>query len=226
MGKLIVIDGLDGSGKETQSKLLVQELTSQGKNVRYITFPAYGTPGATLVEQYLGGKLGNKPSDTNPYAATTFFAVDRYYSFRTDWGDFYNQEDSVIIANRYTTSNAVHQLSKADRELWDEFAKWLFDYEYNKLGLPKPDMVIYLDVKPEVSRKLMEKRQQETGVQADIHEKDPEYLATCYKAAQYCADNLGWEKIICDNGENVLSIEEIQNMIAEKVTALLDIQEA
>ena len=225
MGKLIVIDGLDGSGKTTQCEMLLSELQSQGKNVRLISFPMYDTVGATFVKLYLDGALGAHPDDTNPYAAATFYAIDRYYSFKTDWEEFYNEPDSVIIAARYTTANAVHQLSKLAREDWDGYLSWLFDFEYNRLGLPEPDLVLYLEMKPEISLELIRRRNEATGAHSDIHESDAEYLNNCYKAAIYSADKMGWEHIKCYEGKDPLPTEDIQTAITEKVVKLLDVSE-
>lgn len=225
MGKLIAIDGLDGSGKSTQCELLYNELSAQGKNVRLVSFPRYDSVGATFVKLYLDGKLGGDPSDTNPYAASTFYAVDRYYSYRTEWEEFYKEPDSVIIAARYTTANAVHQLSKLERDDWDDFLSWLVDFEYGKLGLPKPDLVLYLEMKPEISQELIKRRNEKTGAQSDIHEKNDEYLNACYKAALYSSDKMGWERIQCYDGKEPLSIDEIQEKIMEKVVMLLDVGE-
>lgn len=225
MGKLIAIDGLDGSGKSTQCELLYNELSAQGKNVRLVSFPRYDSVGATFVKLYLDGKLGSAPGDTNPYAASTFYAVDRYYSYRTEWEEFYKEPDSVIIAARYTTANAVHQLSKLERDDWDDFLSWLVDFEYVKLGLPKPDLVLYLEMKPEISRELIKRRNTETGAQSDIHEKNEDYLNACYKAALYSSDKMGWERISCYDGKDPLTIDEIQAKIMEKVVMLLDVEE-
>lgn len=225
MGKLIAIDGLDGSGKSTQCELLYNELTAQGKNVRLVSFPRYDSVGSTLVKLYLDGKLGSDPGDTNPYAASTFYAVDRYYSYRTEWEEFYKEPDSVIIAARYTTANAVHQLSKLERDDWDDFLSWLIDFEYVKLGLPKPDLVLYLEMKPEISLELIKRRNSETGAHSDIHENNEEYLNACYKAALYSSDKMGWERIQCYDGKDPLSIDEIQAKIMEKAVMLLDVGE-
>lgn len=225
MGKLIVIDGLDGSGKSTQCDLLFAELQNQGKNVRLVSFPRYDSVGSTFVKLYLDGALGSHPDDTNAYAAATFYAIDRYYSFKTEWEEFYNQPDSVVIAARYTTANAVHQLSKLDREEWDSFLSWLFDFEYEKLGIPKPDLVLFLEMKPEISLDLIRRRNEETGAHSDIHERDVEYLNLCYKAALYSADKMGWEHIKCYDGKDPLTIDDIQSAIMEKVVKLLDVTE-
>ena len=156
-GKLIVLEGLDGSGKGTQAKLLAKHLTVTDHLVREITFPDYDSDSSALVKMYLAGQFGDKPDDVNAYAASSFYAVDRYAGYKSDWGEFY-EEGGILIADRYTTSNAVHQCSKLPPEQWDTFLQWLFDYEYHLLGLPAPDKVIYLQVDPAVSQRLMTAR--------------------------------------------------------------------
>jgi len=227
MGKLIAIEGLDGSGKETQSNLLFSALTEEGRAVRLLSFPDYESPSSTLVKMYLGGELGKKPGDVNAYAATMMFAADRYVSYKKEWGDFYEGEDNIILANRYTTSNAIHQLSKLEREEWDDFLSWLCDFEFGKLGLPEPGLVIYLEVKPEVTLEYVRKRSLETGRKMDIHELDREYMLKCYKAAVYAADKLGWVRVQCcdEDGTALLPIDEIQAKIQESVERFLDVKE-
>ncbi len=223
MGRLIVIDGLDGSGKTTQSERLYSELVAQGKSVRLISFPDYKSKSSTLVKMYLGGEFGTDPESVNAYAASTFYAVDRYASFKCDWKEFYENPDSVVITNRYTTSNAVHQLEKIDREKWDEYLSWLFDFEYNKLGIPSPDLVMFLEMKPDIALELVKKRSAETGQKQDIHELDPDYMHRSYKAALYACDKLGWKRIICSDGKEPLSEDEIAALVLEQATMLLDI---
>ena len=138
MGKFIVIEGLDGSGKSTQGELLRHHYEASGKKVRVLSFPCYNTPGCTLVEMYLSGKLGDKASDTNGYAASMLFASDRYVSFVTDWKKDWEDPDTVLISTRYTTSNAYHQLSKTEEKDWDEFLTWLCDFEFDSWGFPAP----------------------------------------------------------------------------------------
>lgn len=215
MAILISIDGLDGSGKGTQSDMLAVRLRGAGKRVKVISFPMYGEPSCFAVEMYLGGKLGGKPSDTNAYAASTFFAVDRYISYRTDWGHDIDDYDYVIF-NRYVSANAVHQLSKLPREEWEEFLMWLWDYEFEKLGLPKPSVTLYLLVPPEISLGLVDKR----GEKKDIHELDREYMYKCYEAGQYAADRLGFEKIDCCVDGKMRSREDISDEIYNKVKSL------
>lgn len=210
MAILIAIDGLDGSGKETQSKRLVKYLTEKGKKVRLLSFPTYDGKGSAFVDMYLKGELGKNPEDTNAYAASVFFAMDRYYSFRTDWSKDYYDDDTYIIANRYTSANAVHQLSKLPREMWDGFLEWLWDFEFGKIGLPAPDKVVYLEMRPEVSMSLINSRSEQTGRVKDIHEADDSHLINSYSAALYSSEKLGWNMIhCCDENNNLKSISEI-----------------
>ena len=211
-GKLIVIEGLDGSGKATQAKLLTQALAEQGENVKGITFPDYDSESSALVRMYLHGDFGSKPGDVNAYAASAFYAVDRYASYKTSWGELYKQ-GAVIIADRYATSNGIHQCSKLDEGLWDEYLKWLDDFEYKKLGIPAPDMVIYLKADTDVSQKLMTGRYGGDESKKDIHEGDLEYLRRSQKAAAYCADKLGWKTVECVKDGQMRSIEDIHNEI-------------
>ncbi len=219
-GKLFVIDGLDGSGKATQTKLLAQKLQEQGKNVKQITFPCYESQSSALVRMYLGGEFGEKAGDVNAYAASSFYAVDRFASFKSDWGKFY-ADGGIIIADRYTTSNGVHQCSKLPSEEWEVFLDWLFNYEYDLLGLPKPDEVIYLSVEPEVSQKLMEERYKGDNSKKDLHEKDLEYLAKSRKAAEYCAEVLNWKTVHCTKAGQMRTIEEINKELCEIVSEQL-----
>jgi dTMP kinase len=213
MGKLIVIEGLDGSGKGTQAACLAAYLRGQGKKVREISFPQYDAPGSALVKMYLNGELGNSPDATNAYAASMFYASDRYISYRTDWENDMADPDTVVIANRYTTANAYHQLAKLPREEWDAFLEWLWDFEFTKIGLPVPDAVIALSMPPQVSRKLIEKRCVETGVKKDIHEADTAYLERCYEALHYAAEKLGWICLSCADNGVPYTVEEITGFI-------------
>ena len=131
-GRLIVLEGLDGSGKATQAGLLYEALCGRGEQAMKITFPNYESDSSALVKMYLGGAFGQDVNDVNAYAASSFYSVDRYASYKTLWGCFYH-DGGTVIADRYTTSNAVHQCSKLPREEWDAYLAWLFDFEYRKL---------------------------------------------------------------------------------------------
>ncbi len=215
MGKLIAIDGLDGSGKETQSALLCDYLRSRGAKVRYLSFPMYDCESSVPVKMYLGGKLGQDPAETNAFAASMLFATDRYLTYRTDWARDVRDPDTVVVTNRYTTANAVHQLSKLPREEWDAFLEWLFDFEFGKLALPAPDEVIYLEMPPHRSAELIRRRSGETGREMDIHELDKSHLENSYRAALYASEKLGWHRISCATDESILSREEIFGKILE-----------
>ncbi len=198
---LIVIEGLDGSGKATNASLLENYLKERGKSVKKISFPDYESDSSALVKMYLSGAFGQNPADVGAYAASAFYAVDRFASFKTNWQKDY-QDGAWIIADRYTTSNAVHQASKLDGKERDEYLKWLYDFEFEKMGLPRPDAVIYLDVLPKVSQKLIEGRYLGDNNKKDIHEKDVEYLEHCRDAALYAADALGWHRVcLCTDGK-------------------------
>ena len=211
-GKLIVIEGLDGSGKATQAKLLASALAEKGENVKGITFPDYESDSSALVRMYLKGEFGSKPGDVNAYAASAFYAVDRYASYKKDWGGLYN-EGGIIVADRYATSNGIHQCSKLDESLWDEYLRWLDDFEYTKLGIPAPDLVIYLKADTDISQKLMTGRYEGDESKKDIHEGDLEYLKRSQKAAAYCAEKLGWKTVECVRDGQMRSIEDIHSEI-------------
>ena len=221
MGKLIVIEGTDGSGKSTQFRLMTQRLTKEGKDFRNLVFPRYTEPSSALIRMYLGGEFGANPSDVNAYAASAFYAVDRFASYKQDWGQWY-ENGGLILSDRYTTSNAVHQASKESEERRGTFLKWLYEFEYDKLGLPRPDLVIYLDVPTDFTEKLMRHREQDTGTQADIHEQDTAYLATCRKVGKTAADFYGWTVIQCVRDGAMRTIEDIHEEIYRHVAACLE----
>lgn len=212
MGRFIAIDGLDGSGKATQTQLLCETLEQKGLRVRKLSFPMYDNKSSEFVRMYLGGELGSDPNATNAYAASTFFALDRYVSWRTDWGKEASEPDVVTVSDRYSTANAIHQLSKLDEAEWDGFLSWLWDFEYDKLGIPKPDEVLYLEMEPEVSLSLIRSRCEKTGAKPDIHES-PDHLYRAYKAGIYAAGKLGWTRIACCENGTLLPREEIHGKI-------------
>ena len=211
-GKLIVIEGLDGSGKATQAKLLCQALEARGREVRKVSFPNYESDSSALIKMYLAGEFGTDPNAVNAYAASAFYAVDRYASFKKDWESFYH-EGGIVVADRYTTSNAVHQCSKLPRDQWDAYLRWLFDFEYRLVGIPAPDAVIYLQVDPAVSQKLMSGRYQGDESKKDIHEKDVSYLERSRAAAEYCAEKLGWKTVRCVSGGAMRAVEDISREV-------------
>ncbi len=207
-GKLIVIEGLDGSGKATQAKLLADTLAQKGERVQKITFPDYESDSSALVKMYLKGEFGSKPGDVNAYAASAFYAVDRYASFKKDWGETYCG-GGLIVADRYATSNGIHQCSKLGEDEWDSYLQWLDDFEYKKLGIPAPDVVIYLKADTDISQKLMTGRYNGDESKKDIHEGDLEYLKRSQKAAAYCAEKLGWKTVECVRDGQMRTIEDI-----------------
>ena len=221
MGKLIVFEGTDGSGKSTQFKELTQRLQEEGTCFKTLVFPQYAEPSSALIRMYLGGEFGTDPSDVNAYAASAFYAVDRYASFKKDWGKWY-ADGGLIVSDRYITSNAVHQTSKEAPEKREEFLKWLYEFECDKLGMPRPDLTIYLDVPTDFTEKMMRKREADTNTHADIHEKDLAYLATCRRTGKAAAQYYGWNVVKCvENGE-MRSIEDIHNEIYRLVAACLE----
>ena len=202
-GKLIVFEGTDGSGKSTQFGELCRRLDGMGKEYQKLVFPQYDEPSSALIRMYLGGEFGNKPSDVNPYAASAFYAVDRYASLKKVWGAYY-EEGGLILTDRYTTSNAVHQAVKCAPEDRPAFLRWLDDFEHDKMGLPRPDLVIYLDMPTQKAVELLRSREAATHTKADIHELDTGYLADCRACALQAAQVLGWKKISCLDAEGAL----------------------
>ena len=221
MGKLVVIEGLDGSGKSTQLDLLFKNLNENGKDARSVSFPDYDSPSSTLVKMYLKGDFGRDPGDVNAFAASVFYAVDRYASFKSNWGKYYN-DGGTVVSGRYTTSNAVHQASKLPESEWESFLSWLYDFEYNKIGIPKPDKVIFLDMPIEVSQKLLSKRYSGDESKKDIHESNTEYLDRCRKAAVFTAKYSGWEIIPCAQNGQPRSIEDIADDVLKSVMKIYE----
>ncbi|MCD7755416.1 MAG: deoxynucleoside kinase [Firmicutes bacterium] len=221
MGKLIVIEGTDGSGKSTQFQLLTQRVAGEGIAFQKLVFPQYSQPSSALIRMYLGGEFGSNPADVNAYAASAFYAVDRYASYKKIWGEWYDS-GGVILSDRYTTSNAVHQASKEKPENREQFLHWLYDFEYDKLGLPRPDLVIYLDVPTSFTERMMRRREQQTNTSADIHEKDLSYLATCRDMGRTAANYYGWTLIECVCDGQMRSIEDIHEEIYRNVKRCLE----
>lgn len=218
--KIIVIEGLDGSGKATQTKILAEMLENKGYKVRKLEFPDYANPSSSLVKMYLNGDFGSNPSDVNAYAASAFYAVDRVASFLQFWKNDY-EDGTVILSDRYATSNIIYQMSKVDDSKRDEFIEWQNDFEYNKLGIPKPDAVIYLDVEPEVSQKLMEKRYGGDMSKMDLHERNVKFLLDCRKSALYAAEKCNWKVINCCENGDIKTIDKISEEIKEAIFDIL-----
>ena len=215
-GRLIVIDGLDGSGKSTQSERVAERLRAQGVPVELISFPDYGEPSSALVKMYLGGEFSDSPDGVNAYAASTFYAVDRYASFKKFWEKKY-LSGYTILATRYVSSNAIHQMGKLPSSQWDEYLNWLDDFEFGKLCLPKPDQVIFLNMSRKVADRLIEGRYGGDENRKDIHEKDKAYLQSCQSTAEYVARVQEWQVISCDDGENPLPLDTVTQRILEQI---------
>lgn len=214
-GKIIVIEGLDGSGKSTQIEYLKNKLS--GQNVCQIKLPDYDSDSSALVKMYLRGDFGKKPEDVNAYAASAFYAVDRYANFKMKWKDNYDKGD-IIISDRYTTSNAYHQATKISKEDRAEFFYWLEDFEYGLMRIPEPDAVIFLDMPIEISQKMMSKRYEGDESKKDIHESNLDYLYKCRDAALDAAREMGWFVVQCSDGNEPRTIDDIGNEIFSIVT--------
>lgn len=212
-GKLIVLEGTDGSGKSTQFARLCQRMEQESQPFHRLVFPRYQEPSSMLLRMYLQGEFGSHPGDVNAYAASTFYAVDRYAAWKQDWGDIY-RAGGVILADRYTTSNAVHQGGKLTGEEQRKFFAWLADFEYGKLELPEPDLVLWLDMPTEKAVENLRRRENETHTQGDIHEVDEGYLRKCRACAGAAADYYGWRRVSClDAAGGVRSVEDIHDEI-------------
>ncbi|MGF6906662.1 dTMP kinase [Fusobacterium sp. PH5-44] len=223
MGKLIVIEGTDGSGKETQSNLLFDNLKKMGIKIQKISFPNYESPACEPVKMYLAGKFGKDPLSVNPYPISMMYAIDRYASFKEKWEEFYN-DDGVIITDRYVTSNMIHQGSKIlDLDEKKIYLDWLCDLEYDKIKVPRADITIFLNMPIEKSFELMAERKNKiTGEsKKDIHEENRKYLEISYQTACDISTQYNWEEIKCMENNQLKTIEEIQEEISEKVKKIL-----
>jgi Thymidylate kinase len=225
MGKLIAIEGVDASGKETQTGLLYEKLIAQGMKVRKIRFPHYESDSSALVKMYLKGDFGSDANAVSPYIASTFYAADRYASFMTDWKKDYEDPDTVIIADRYTTANMIHQASKLpDKEEKDQFLSWLREFEYGLYGLPKPDLVLFLHMPLKKIREIIKMRDNKIDRTAkkDIHETNSDYMEKSYENALYIAQKEGFCVIDAADGKsNIKSIEVISDEVLKKVMKIL-----
>ena len=220
MSMLIVIDGLDGSGKTTQFDIIKEKL-SERYNVKAISFPDYEQPSSSLVKMYLNGEISQNADGVNAYAASSFYAVDRYASYKMFWEENYKNGD-LIFASRYVSSNAIHQMVKLPENQCDAYLEWLDDYEYCRLGLPKPDMVIFLDMPVEISQKLMTERYNGDESRKDIHEINVEYLKACRKSALYAAEKLGWKVVECSKDGAPAAIDDISRNLLELINSVCE----
>lgn len=212
MGKLIVIEGLDGCGKTTQLELLKE----RNKEFNYITFPYYETNSGKIVSDYLHGVFDEKNAEISCYSASAFYAVDRYTSFKTHWEKLYNMPN-ILISARYVSSNAIYQMTKIDRSEWNRYLNWLEDFEYNKFGIPRPSLIIFLDMDIDASQKLMSGRYNGDEAKKDVHERDVNFLRACREAALYVAEKQGWHIIPCCEDGRIRTIESIYNDIFAKI---------
>ena len=212
MGKLVVFEGIDGSGKSTQFDLLCDRYSEEGAEFKRIRFPRYDEPSSALIKMYLDGDFGDDPDAVNAYAASAFFAVDRYASFVQDWRDYY-ERGGLVLTDRYTTSNSIHQGAKMQPECRTLFFDWLYEFEFSYMGLPAPDLVIYLDISAEQASRRLLMRQHETGTGGDIHEKDAAYLEQCAQTGGQAAAHYGWHRVACFNGAQERSSDEIHREI-------------
>ena len=211
MGKLFVIDGTDGSGKQTQLELLKQNLSKNKIDYRTVSFPNYENESSSLVKMYLAGEFGKNAKEVSPYIASTFYAADRYATYKRYYEEYY-QNGGIIIADRYTTANMVHQAGKIkDPKKRKKFLDWLWDFEFNLYGLPIPTEVFFLNMPPEYSFKLMEKRENKITheLKKDIHESDREYLIDSYNAACELTKQYNWHEIKCVKDNKIRTIEDI-----------------
>lgn len=220
MGRLIVLDGLDGCGKSTQGERVKAALAEMGERVKLISFPDYGQPSSTLVKMYLGGAFSQNPEDVNAYAAGSFYAVDRYASYMQFWKADY-EAGATILATRYATSNAIHQMGKLPKSEWENYLRWIEDYEYCKLGLPAPDLTLYLEMDRAISERLLSARYHGDESKRDIHEKNRRYLDQCRQTADFAARYWNWTRIRCDDGVNPLPIEAVTERILRAIGSSL-----
>lgn len=220
LGKLLVIEGLDGSGKTTQLVLLQNRLQQDGCTTRQIKLPNYDDPACAPVKMYLDGRFGGSPEAVNAYAASTFYAVDRYVSYQCYWKSDY-LDGTLILSDRYATSNLYHQAIKLPKTEWPDFFRWCEDFEYGKMGIPKPNLVLYLDMPIAVSQALLTQRYGGDTSKKDIHERDIAYLHRCREAALFAAAHLGWQVIPCAANDKAYDIETLSTHIYQTVSSFL-----
>ena len=224
MGKLFVIDGTDGSGKQTQFNKLKERLEAEGVNIKVVSFPNYDSASSSLVKMYLSGEFGENAQEVSPYIASTFYAADRYATFQTGYKKFY-EEGGIILADRYTTANMVHQAGKIqNKEEREKFLDWLWDFEFNLYGLPVPTKSFFLNMPTEYAVKLMEKRENKFTHEAkkDIHERNQQHLVDAYNAACDLVQKYDWHEVKCVKDNKIRSIEDIHEEIYNEVKDCLN----
>ncbi len=219
MGKLFVIDGTDGSGKQTQFKKLQERLNEENINYRVVSFPNYDSPSSALVKMYLSGEFGENAKDVSPYIASTFYAVDRYATFKKHYEDYYN-EGGIILADRYTTANMVHQAGKIlDKIEREKFLDWLWNFEFNMYGLPVPTKTFFLNMPPDYAMHLMEDRKNKFthSSQKDIHERDKSHIIDSYNSACDVVNKYSWYEVKCVKDDKIRTIEDIHEEIYQEI---------
>ena len=216
----IDLEGLDGCGKTTQTELLCKRFEEENIKYKKIKLPDYESDSSILVRKYLNGDFGKNANDVNAYAASVLFAADRFASYTEKWKNEY-LNGTLIFSDRYTPANALYQMTKLNPDEWDEYLDWLFDFEYNKIGIPEPTMVVFLDMPVEVSQKLMTSRYNGDETKKDVHECDVEFLHKCRDSALYACKKYGWKVISCAENGEILSIEEINNKIYNEIKSIL-----
>ena len=215
MGKLFVIDGTDGSGKQTQLETLKKRLMNEKIDFKTVSFPNYNSPSSALVKMYLEGEFGTDAKAISPYIASTFFAADRYATYVTQYKEYF-EKGGIILADRYTTANMVHQAGKITNEAErKKFIDWLWDFEFNLYGLPIPTEVFFLNMPPKFSLELMKDRENKIthDNKKDIHENNAEYLKEAYNAACKLAKEYNWYEINCIENNNIRTIKDINDEI-------------
>jgi len=224
MGKLFAIEGTDGSGKQTQFNKLCERLKADGVDFRTISFPNYDSPTSTLVKMYLAGDFGKNAKDVNAYIASTFYAADRYATFKLEKLDEYYNNGGIILADRYTTANMVHQTGKiADPAERQKFLDWLLDFEFNLYGLPAPTRVFFLNMPTEYALELMKNRENKIthGKEKDIHERDASHLKDSYDAACSLVEKYDWCEVKCVKDNQIRTIDDIHEEIYQEVKKYL-----
>ena len=223
MGKLIVIEGTDASGKQTQADLLYEYYKKENPKTLKLSFPDYESPSSALVKMYLNGDFGKSADSVSPQIASIFYAADRYASYKIKWGQAVKDKDSIIICDRFVSSNMIHQAAKIDDFTEkEEYLKWVYNLEYEIFGLPQPTATIFLNMPPKHAQMLMSERKNKitNGDSLDIHEQDLAYLEKCYHNAVFVAKKYCWQEIFCTENDTIKPIHQIHHEIIETLKGL------